>query len=151
MSGGLAWAFLLAWNGLELGSLIRVLGALVALTTLTKLAYFFIFSVPGGSSIQTATSFLNQKVRILDAGHSAPSFLNNEFIYDVAKVKLLRMRWLMVSITFVIPFCLFYWSPNTLTLALAFMIMMAGLLTERWLFFAEARHVVRLLHGQQSV
>jgi DMSO reductase anchor subunit len=61
------------------------------------------------------------------------------------------MRWLMLSTTFVIPFCLFYWLPNTLSLALAFMIMMAGLLTERWLFFAEARHVVRLLHGQQRV
>ncbi|MAF17887.1 MAG: DMSO reductase [Oceanospirillaceae bacterium] len=151
MSGGLAWAFLLAWNGLELGLLIQVLGALVAFTTLTKLSYFWLFKVPGGSSIQTATSFLNQKVRILDAGHSAPSFLNNEFIYDVAKVKLLRMRWLMLSTTFVIPFALLYWLPNALTLAIAFVIMMVGLLTERWLFFAEARHVVRLLHGQQQV
>jgi DMSO reductase anchor subunit len=28
-------------------------------------------------------------------------------------------------------------------------LMMAGLLVERWLFFAEARHVVRLYQGDQ--
>ena len=28
---------------------------------------------------------------------------------------------------------------------------LGGLLVERWLFFAEAQHVVRLFHGQQSV
>jgi DMSO reductase anchor subunit len=27
----------------------------------------------------------------------------------------------------------------------------AGLLAERWLFFAEARHVVRLYHGARQV
>jgi DMSO reductase anchor subunit len=27
----------------------------------------------------------------------------------------------------------------------------AGLFAERWLFFAEAEHVVRLYHGQQRV
>jgi hypothetical protein len=32
--------------------------------------------------------------------------------------------------------------------AVAFLV---GVLLERWLFFAQAEHVVRLYHGQQSV
>jgi DMSO reductase anchor subunit len=34
---------------------------------------------------------------------------------------------------------------------LASFVCIAGLLVERWLFFAEAEHVVRLYHGQQRV
>jgi len=34
-------------------------------------------------------------------------------------------------------------------MVLAVFAALAGLLAERWLFFAEARHVVRLFHGDQ--
>ncbi|MDP6968688.1 MAG: dimethyl sulfoxide reductase anchor subunit [Gammaproteobacteria bacterium] len=151
ISGGLAWAWLLAWNGVDISALANVLAVLVAFTALLKLGYFICFKVPGTIDIQSATGFSNQKVSILDAGHSAPSFLNNEFMYDVAQTKLVRMRWMMMLATFAVPLCTLCWVPDANTLFGAFVVMMAGLLAERWLFFAEARHVVRLLHGQQRV
>jgi DMSO reductase anchor subunit len=34
--------------------------------------------------------------------------------------------------------------------AAAAVLCLAGLLAERWLFFADARHTVRLFHGDRS-
>ncbi len=150
-SGGLTWALLLAWSGADISALANILAGLVAITAVVKLGYFMCFQVPGSNSIQTATGFTEHQVSILDAGHSAPSFLNNEFIYDIAQAKLLRLRWMMMLATFAVPLCVLCWLPVAINLLGALLVMMAGLLTERWLFFAEARHVVRLLHGQQRV
>ena len=151
MSGGLIWALLLSWSGVEGNGLINALSLLVAVTAVVKLGYFVWFRVPGNSSIQSATGFTQHKVSILDQGHSAPSFLNKEFMYDVEQAKLIRLRWIMFAATFAVPLLILCCLPNAFTLLVALLLMMAGLLTERWLFFAEARHVVRLLHGQQSV
>ena len=46
-------------------------------------------------------------------------------------------------------YCVFGGLVGAELLGLAWLIMMAGLLLERWLFFAEARHVVRLYQGEQ--
>ena len=88
--------------------------------------------------------------RLLDQGHTANGFLNNEFGYTLEANKLLRLRVLMVGIAFVLPFLLLLTSSAGL-LALAAILTIIGLLVERWLFFAEARHVVRLFHGDQNV
>ena len=88
-----------------------------------------------------------------DAGHSAPTFLNREFGYQIAADQLFRLRIVMTLVTFIVPLGLVYWVSGGAVrielLGLAWVIMMAGLLLERWLFFAEARHVVRLYQGEQ--
>ena len=38
-------------------------------------------------------------------------------------------------------------DANAILLPLALLSALAGALVERWLFFAEARHTVRLYHG----
>ncbi|MCP4791437.1 MAG: dimethyl sulfoxide reductase anchor subunit [Gammaproteobacteria bacterium] len=151
MSGGLAWAIMLTWNGLDIANFNHSLALIVAVTASVKLGYFVWFRLPATSSIQSATGFTQHRVSLLDAGHSAPSFLNKEFMFDVEQVKLVRLRWVMFIATFVIPLSVLYWIPTSMTLLGAWLVMMAGLLIERWLFFAEARHVVRLFHGQQKV
>ena len=42
-------------------------------------------------------------------------------------------------------------AGNTAALTVAALACLAGLLAERWLFFAEAEHVVRLYHGAARV
>ena len=126
---------------------------LVVITLALKLVYFFWQGKPQGATIQTATGFSQASVRLLDAGHSAPTFLNREFGYQVAADQLLRLRIIMTLVTFIVPlalvYCVFGGLVRAELLGLAWLIMMAGLLLERWLFFAEARHVVRLYQGEQ--
>jgi DMSO reductase anchor subunit len=51
-------------------------------------------------------------------------------------------------LAFLIPFLLLLSGSPDLSI-LATVLTIGGLLIERWLFFAEARHVVRLYHGDQ--
>ncbi|NVK41728.1 MAG: dimethyl sulfoxide reductase anchor subunit [Oceanospirillaceae bacterium] len=119
---------------------------LVLLGTVAKLIYLFWIGKPAGATIRTATGFTQASVRLLDAGHSAGTFLTDEFGYNVAADKLLRLRFAMLGLAFLLPFLLL-WQGPALAMLLAALLCMAGLLMERWLFFAEARHVVRLYHG----
>ena len=151
MSGSLLLAALQSLIGGELSSSLYTLAlALLVLGAVCKLVYLFWIGKPAGSTINTATGFTQANVRLLDQGHTSNSFLNNEFGYTVAANKLVRMRLLMLVLAFVVPFLLLLTSSSVL-LIIAALLTLAGLLVERWLFFAEARHVVRLFHGDQTV
>lgn len=151
MSGSLLLA---AVQGVISGDIAGVLQqlslGLVVLGAVVKLVYLFWIGKPAGSTIQTATGFTQASVRLLDQGHTSNGFLNNEFGYTVEANKLLRLRMLMVVMAFVVPFLLLLTASSAMVV-LAALLAVAGLLVERWLFFAEARHVVRLFHGDQSV
>jgi DMSO reductase anchor subunit len=140
ISGGLLFLAVDAFFGTLKPQLQAVVMGLVVITLALKLVYFFWQGKPQGATIQTATGFSQASVRLLDAGHSAPTFLNREFGYQVAADQLLRLRIIMT---------VFGGLVGAELLGLAWLIMMAGLLLERWLFFAEARHVVRLYQGEQ--
>ena len=153
ISGGLLFLAVDAFFGTLKPQLQAVVMGLVVITLALKLVYFFWQGKPQGATIQTATGFSQASVRLLDAGHSAPTFLNREFGYQVAADQLLRLRVIMTLVTFIVPlalvYCVFGGLVGAELLGLAWLIMMAGLLLERWLFFAEARHVVRLYQGEQ--
>ena len=99
-------------------------------------------------TINDALGFQQGKVRLLDVGHSHGTFLTNEFGFSVAREKARLMRWLAIFCAFILPMLLCYFTK---WFWLASLICLVGLLVERWLFFAEAEHVVRLYHGQQRV
>ena len=153
ISGGLLFLAVSALFVVLNPQLLAVVMGLVIITLALKLVYFFWQGKPQGATIQTATGFSQASVRLLDAGHSAPTFLNREFGYQIAADQLFRLRLVMTLVTFIVPLGLVYWVSGGAVrielLGLAWVIMMAGLLLERWLFFAEARHVVRLYQGEQ--
>ncbi len=151
-SGGLLFLAVSGLFGALNSVLLSTVLGLVLITFALKMVYFFWQGKPQGATIQTATGFSQASVRLLDAGHSAPTFLNREFGYQIAADKLLRLRIVMTIVTFVVPLVIFYCvlqGSAVELLAVAWLMMMVGLLIERWLFFAEARHVVRLYHGDQ--
>ncbi len=150
MSGSLLLA---AIQGSVSGGLSTVLYqlalALVVLGAIAKIIYLFWIGKPAGSTINTATGFTQASVRLLDQGHTSNGFLNNEFGYTVEANKLVMLRLLMLAMAFIVPFLLLL-TANSNLIVFAAIIAIAGLLVERWLFFAEARHVVRLFHGDQQ-
>ena len=91
------------------------------------------------------------RARLLDAGHSRGTFLTHEFGYALPGDSRTALRALFWIAGLVLPAL---WLALGLHEAgggtAAFFICLAGLGAERWLFFAEARHVVRLFHGDAT-
>lgn len=133
-------------NGLSAITLLLIAGAAIL-----KAIYYFWVKTVTGPTINTATGFNRSTVRLLDVGHTAGTFLTDEFGYQ-AKAKTLRLfRSLVYVLGFAIPLLFVlsqaYGNVSGVMLTLAALIAFAGIALERWLFFAEARHVVNLYHG----
>ena len=134
---------------------------LLAVAALMKLIYYaWMPPVPRaaqgpaqGPTINTATGFTRATVRLLDVGHGAGTFLTEEFGYRLAREKSTLLRWLVFALGFALPALLVVAGlTRALHWSVAFPALLssvAGIFIERWLFFAEARHVVNLYHGAQ--
>jgi len=123
--------------------------ALVA-AALAKAVYYYWIGRPAGPTINTATGMTRAQVKLLDAGHSHPTFLTSEFANTLRKAGSLTWRTVVFVFAFVVP------AITVIALArdaapalglLAIASVLAGAVVERWLFFVEARHVVNLYHG----
>lgn len=88
------------------------------------------------------------RARLFDAGHSHRTFLTDEFGFVLARRHALALRIAAVVLGFVVPGAWILSDAADWRVGLcAALLCMMGLLAERWLFFAEARHTVRLYHG----
>jgi DMSO reductase anchor subunit len=85
--------------------------------------------------------------RLLDAGHSRGTFLTHEFIAEAAGARRGTLRIVAVAVGLLLPAALVAIGTTPSAIASALLACLAGLVVERWLFFADARHTVRLYHG----
>jgi DMSO reductase anchor subunit len=127
-----------------------------------KLLYWrHIDGAAGASTAGTATGLghLGQ-VRLLEAPHTGDNYLLREMGYRIARKHASKLRRIAVAAAFILPFLLCLpalavpaagWSawPAAAAIAavLAALSASLGVLVERWLFFAEARHKVMLYYG----
>jgi DMSO reductase anchor subunit len=114
--------------------------------------YYWIGRVGMGPTINTATGFTRAQVKLLDAGHTHGTFLTQEFGYIVPRLTAVSLRLISMFLAFAVPLVLLYAALEYHAPVLgivALISVFAGLVAERWLFFAEARHVVNLYHGAQ--
>jgi len=137
----------------NLNSMLSVNLTVIAIAGLLKLSYYFWISTPTGPSINTATTFTQSIVRLLEVGHTAGTFLTDEFGHAVTQSKGNGLRVVVFLFGFIVPAILLIILLNgsgvSLLIYVALGIAYIGILVERWLFFAEARHVVNLYHGMQ--
>ena len=88
------------------------------------------------------------QARLLDAGHSHGTFLTNEFGFRLARRHATALRVAALALGFGVPLgWILVGNANAWCALAAAVFCIIGLLAERWLFFAEARHTVRLYHG----
>lgn len=93
-------------------------------------------------------------VRPLDPPHTQPNYVMREMGYQVARRHARKLRKLVILLLFVVPLAgvailLLLNLPQALNVAIAALSVLssaAGVLTERWLFFAEAEHVVMVFY-----
>ncbi|MFN4262646.1 MAG: dimethyl sulfoxide reductase anchor subunit family protein [Thioalkalivibrionaceae bacterium] len=126
--------------------------ALISLALLTKSIYYFWILKVTGPTINTATGLHRATVRLLDVGHTAGTFLTDEFGYDPGNERIEMTKLGVYLLGFAIPLMVFgailAGAPAIIAWAAA-VAALVGIGFERWLFFAEARHVVLLYHGAQ--
>lgn len=156
--------------GYASGSLLLLLGAVVArLDTVPYIAmsalivsvaavlkaiyYFWIGSPSASSTINTATGLTRAGVKLLDTGHTHGTFLTQEFGFQLARQKAGILRVAVFVVGFGVPsvmlVAVFQQNGAIWAASIALLAMLLGAAVERWLFFAEARHVVNLYHGAQ--
>lgn len=90
----------------------------------------------------SATGLTGGAVRPFEPPHTGPSYLTDEMAFRVARRHATRLRVLSLILGMVLPVALLALSGAMLPTALAAICHLAGALCQRWLFFAEARHVM---------
>jgi DMSO reductase anchor subunit len=137
-------------QGVDLVALVTGLVALAG-----KLSYWhFIASTRHRSSPESATGLGPLgKVRLFEAPHTEENYLMREMGYSIARKHAEKLRRLSLLTLFAAPLVLMLVAILTDGIiaagitAIALPLVAVGILIERWLFFAEARHVVTLFYG----
>lgn len=141
-------------SGLETMPYIAMAALILSIAAVLKAIYYFWISSPGlGPTINTATGLTRAKVKLLDTGHTHGTFLTQEFGFQLARQQAGLLKVVVFVLGFALPGLMLVWVFNQQGgQAAAIVAVIAGVVgaaVERWLFFAEARHVVNLYHGAQ--
>lgn len=140
-------------GGALLAGQIRPAAALLSLLGLVQIAAW----LHGDAKGQTGTSTLETatglgaigKTRLLEPPHTGANYLLNEMAYSVGRKHALKLRIIAILLCVLIPVLLLTVFAVTHMVALVAVVShVLGLLAARWLFFAEAAHVVRLYYGK---
>ena len=103
-----------------------------------------------GTTIETATGLGHiGKVRAFEPPHTGTNYLMREFIHEVGRKHALQLRVIALVLGFVVPVLLLLMSFNHWVAIIAVLSHIAGVLALRWLFFAQAEHVVGLYYGNR--
>ncbi|MFN0114926.1 MAG: dimethyl sulfoxide reductase anchor subunit family protein [Paracoccaceae bacterium] len=102
-----------------------------------------------GHTLATATGLASAGgVRSFAPPHTGPNYLTREMIHVVGRRHAARLRVIAFTLAAVMPAAILAVAPEGLAAALpAALLHLAGALAARWLFFAEAEHVVGLYYG----
>ncbi len=103
------------------------------------------------SNLQSAIGIKHPRIVQTTQGAMGGSFNTREFFHGKAAGFLRQVKWLFLATAFVVPLLLLSLSDASApgVAATAFLIQYAGLLAERWFFFAQANHPQNLYY--QSV
>ena len=133
-------------------------GALVLGGLLIKLGYWrAIDNAKGTTTAESATALgAHGAVRLLDPPHTKENFVQHEMGYRIARKHARRFRDVAVGAGFLGPLALIALGeslsgwPGALAALLGALLASAGVVIERWLFFAEATHTVALYYGARE-
>ena len=103
-----------------------------------------------GSTMETATGLGRiGKVRLYEGPHTGTNYLMREMIYVVGRKHSQKLRVIAVAFAAVLPALVMLITPagSLFGIALALVFHLTGAFAARWLFFAEAEHVVGLYYG----
>ena len=103
-----------------------------------------------GSDIGTATGLgTAAQVRAFEPPHTGTNYLLKEMVYVVGRKHAGRLRILSLLMGIGLPILLLLAPFGHMLAALAIVSHIVGVFASRWLFFAQAEHVVGLYYGKR--
>lgn len=103
-----------------------------------------------GTTIASATGLGDiGQVRAFMPPHTGSNYLLREFVYVVGRRHAMQLRSIGIILAFGAPIPLLAVGLDHLTALAAILSHIAGVLCLRWLFFAQAEHVVGLYYGKR--
>jgi DMSO reductase anchor subunit len=145
------------WVVRPAGTAILTLLALALAWWLKEAYWRFIDTTSAPSSVASATALgRSGRVRMLEPPHTEENYLLKEMGYRIARKHRVRLRAIARTLAFAVPVLLtlaaLFASGGTAAIVAALAVASAalGLVVERWLFFAEAKHTVTLYYGAEA-
>lgn len=100
-----------------------------------------------GTSLASATGLRGGTLRSFEPPHTGSNYLMSEMVHVVGRKHRDNLRLLSISLGGALPFALLLLPVSHGIAALAIVSHFLGMLGARWLFFAEAEHVVGFYYG----
>jgi DMSO reductase anchor subunit len=129
---------------------------LIGLAGALKLGYWRHIDTTAAPSTPATATGLAAPVRLLEAPHTEENYLMREMGFRIARKHADKLRRIALAAGFGAPFALALlalliggWAGAAASVLAAASVAL-GLLVERWLFFAEARHTVMLYYGADA-
>jgi len=99
------------------------------------------------STLATAIGVKHPRIAQVAQGAMGGSFNTREFFHGRPREVVRAVRWTFLALAFPVPAVLLMFLPDSKAmLPVAFALQFAGLLAERWYFFAEANHPQNLYY-----
>lgn len=103
-----------------------------------------------GSTMASATGLVGRgKVESFEPPHTGGNYLLHEMVYVVARKHARVLRVFAIGLTSAIPVIFLLLPFSHVWAGIAVLAHIAGVFVARWLFFAEAEHVVGLYYGKR--
>jgi DMSO reductase anchor subunit len=145
-------------QGFKQGSTAMLIGTLLATLAgwgwkLATWRYNDRLEIP--TTANTATGLAGGTVRSMEWPHTEENYLLKEMGFRIARKHSAKLRRItqamafgtpavLLAVTFALP-----WPFAAIVSVAAAISQLAGILVERWLFFAEAKHTVMLYYGRE--
>jgi len=103
-----------------------------------------------GTTLATATGLgPHERVRAFEPPHTGTNYLLREFVHVVGRKHSRKLRLIALVLMVALPILLLALPFSHVLALLAVLSHVTGVLVSRWLFFAEAEHVVGLYYGKR--
>ncbi|MBT7582606.1 MAG: dimethyl sulfoxide reductase anchor subunit, partial [Kordiimonadaceae bacterium] len=144
-SGGVAYIMIAGWQ-----HFMTVVGLLVLALVVKIITWIYIDKHRGQYKREDALGLPDfGKAKPFEPAHSQKNYLQREMGYELKSGRRALMRWLALGCGVILPAVMLYYGlPLAPVITL---ICLGGMMAERWLFFAEAEHVVGLYYDKDSV
>lgn len=142
-------SFAVGGGALMAGQVTAAIGFLI-LAGVVQIAYWLTGDrafAASGTSLTSATGLSYGTVRAFEPPHTGTNYLLTEFAYVVGRKHAFKLRVIGLVLLAVIPVLCLLLPFSHMMAGVAVLAHIAGVLCVRWLFFAEAEHVVGLYYG----
>ena len=157
MSGLLLLDFIVRFWAQPIRVPVLALLVIAAAWALKEAYWRLIDTTSAPSTVASATALGSRgRVRLLESPHTQDNYLLREMGFSIARKHRIRLRLIARLAAFALPalltlVALFAPGPTGIVAAaLAVLSAGLGLVIERWLFFAEAKHTVTLYYGAEA-